>query len=600
MANWLSGMKIGPKFLLFAVAIATVVTAGGLCFVYRQEQSKIHMMLETRAKVIQAQIEATRAYITKHYVAKIKGSKVGPEIQVTKEHAGNPDAIPLPATATREIAEELSQKGIFNARLISATPLNPGNSPKEPFEAEALKAIMAGADSFARIEEANGTLTFRRATPDKATAAACVGCHQGKQVGDVLGVLSVSLPMADVQAASTRSIQGTGLTIVAVVSGVLLTTYVMLRLIVLKPLASMTAISRDIAEGEGDLTKRVPVSGRDEIAELGSWFNVFIEKLQGMIGKVAQVTDKVASAAVQLSATAEQMSKGAESLTARTTQTATAVEEMTATVGEVAQHSGKAAAMAQETVQTAKSGREVVTNTVAGMQQIADAVTQSAAIIAALGKSSDQIGEIVRVIEDIADQTNLLALNAAIEAARAGEQGRGFAVVADEVRKLAERTTKATKEIGDMIRHIQQDTKGAVASMEEGTQKVTSGVALVNRTGEALARIAEMVTGTADMIRQIAVAAEEQSAATQQIAKDMETVATVTRETASGATESAKASHDLSQLATELRMLIDQFTLNHDADTHHAALRPRTADAADATWSRERVGGAQWSTRNMA
>jgi methyl-accepting chemotaxis protein len=561
MAKWLSRMKIGPKFLLLGTGIAIFVAGIGLFFVYRQEQSKIHMMLEMRAKIVQAQVEVTRAYITKNYVAKVKGSRVGAEIQVTKEHAGNTEAIPLPATATREIAEELSRKGVFDARLISATPLNPANSPKEPFEEEALKAIMAGADSFARVEEVNGTPIFRRATPDKATAAACVGCHQGKQVGEVLGLLSISIPMADVQAASTRSVQGTGLAIVAAVFGVLLTTYVMLRLIVLRPLGAMTAISRDIAEGEGDLTKRVPVNGRDEIAELGGWFNVFIEKLQAMIGKVAHVTDKVASAAVQLSATSEQMSKGAESLTARTAQTATAVEEMNATVGEVAQNSGKAAAMAQETVQTAKGGREVVTSTVAGMQQISDAVTQSAAIIAALGKSSDQIGEIVRVIEDIADQTNLLALNAAIEAARAGEQGRGFAVVADEVRKLAERTTKATKEIGDMIRHIQQDTKGAVASMEEGTQKVTSGVALVNRTGEALARIAEMVTGTADMIRQIAVAAEEQSVATQQIAGDLETVAKVTRETAGGATESARASHDLSQLATDLQAIVGNFKI---------------------------------------
>lgn len=557
----LQQMKIGPKFTLTVASTAAVVTAIGLYFVYDQEQSKILGMLESRAKVIQAQTEVTRAYIAKNYVAKIKNSTAAKDIAITQSHADNPQAIPLPATATREISEELSKSGVFNARLISMTPLNPNNSAKDVFETDALKAIMSGAESYARVEDQNGVTNYRRATADRANTVACIGCHAGKQVGDVLGVLSVSVPMSEVKTASGQSLQRTGITLVAMVLVTLGIMYLMLRLVVLKPLAAMTAISRDIAEGEGDLTKRVPVNGRDEIAELGGWFNVFIERLQGMIGKVAHVTDKVASAAVELSATAEQMSKGAESLTSRTVQTAAAVEEMNATVGQVAQNSGKAASMAQETVQTAKSGREVVAETVAGMEQISDAVTQSASIIETLGKSSDQIGEIVRVIEDIADQTNLLALNAAIEAARAGEQGRGFAVVADEVRKLAERTTKATKEIGDMIRHIQHDTKGAVASMEAGTQKVSGGVALVNKTGEALAQIAEMVTQTADMIRQIAVAAEQQSVATQQIAGDLENVARVSRESEGGATESAKASHDLSLLATELQTVVGGFKI---------------------------------------
>jgi methyl-accepting chemotaxis protein len=557
----MKNLRIGPKFLIAIVAVATLITIVGLFVIEQQESDKLTMLLESRGKIIETQVQITRAYIAQNYVGKIKKSKAGADIVVARDHVGNPDAIPFPATATREMGEEANKSGLYSARLISQNPLNPANTPKDAFETEALKAIMAGADSYMRQEDVNGVQTFRRATPDKAVNASCISCHADKQVGDTLGVLSVNMTMTKAKELSKESLLKTTGVMVAIVMGILLTTYFLLRAIVLKPINAMMIISKDIAQGEGDLTKRVPASGTDEIAVLGNYFNQFIEKLQKMIGKVAHVTDKVASASVELSATAEEISKGTDTLTSRASQTAAAVEEMNATVSQVAQNSGKAATLAQETVKTAKDGGSVVSDTISGMQQLSDAVSSSATIIAELGKSSDQIGEIVRVIEDIADQTNLLALNAAIEAARAGEQGRGFAVVADEVRKLAERTTKATKEIGDMIRQIQQDTRGAVESMQQGTVKVTSGVDLVNRTGKALARIVEMVSESADMIRQIAVASEEQSVATQQIANDIENVAKVTKESASGANESAKASHDLSQLATELQGIVGSFKL---------------------------------------
>jgi methyl-accepting chemotaxis protein len=559
MSSLFTHLKIGPKFALSIGAVAVVVIAVGLAVLYRQEQEKLELLLEQRGKLLETQIQITRSYIAQNYVGKIKKSKAGNDIVIAKDHMNNPDAIPFPATATREMGEEANKSGLFTARMISQTPINPANLPKDGFENDAMKAIMNGADSFSRIEDINGVLTYRRASPDKATSAACIGCHTDKQVGDTLGVLAVGMNMTKGKAASDRSMMATGGLMVGIVLTIVLLTYLLLRGIVLKPLAHMSHIARDIAQGEGDLTRRVPTEGKDEIAQFGGYFNLFIEKLQKMIGKVAHVTDKVASASVELSATAEEISKGTDSLTSRASQTAAAVEEMNATVSQVAQNSGKAATLAQETVKTAKDGGTVVSDTIAGMQQLSDAVSNSATIIAALGKSSDQIGEIVRVIEDIADQTNLLALNAAIEAARAGEQGRGFAVVADEVRKLAERTTKATKEIGDMIRQIQQDTRGAVDSMQQGTQKVSGGVELVNRTGEALTRIVQMVSESADMIRQIAVASEQQSVATQQIASDIENVAKVTKESASGANESAKASHDLSQLAVELQGIVGSF-----------------------------------------
>jgi len=561
MSTLVKNMNIGPKFLIGIIGIAAIITLVGLFLIQDQESEKLNILLETRGRIVEAQTQITRAYIAQNYVGKIKKSKAGADIVVAKDHAANPDAIPFPATATREMGEEANKSGLYSTRLISQSPLNPANMPKDAFENEAMKTIMGGADSFVRQEDVNGVATFRRATPDKATTAACISCHSDKQVGDTLGILTVNMAMTKAKELSKESLIKTTSVMVAIVLAIVGMTYFLLRTIILKPINQMMLISKDIAQGEGDLTKRVPVHGTDEIATMGGYFNLFIEKLQKMIGKVAHVTDKVASASVELSATAEEISKGTDTLTSRASQTAAAVEEMNATVSQVAQNSGKAATLAQETVKTAKDGGSVVSATISGMQQLSDAVSSSATIISELGKSSDQIGEIVRVIEDIADQTNLLALNAAIEAARAGEQGRGFAVVADEVRKLAERTTKATKEIGDMIRQIQQDTRGAVESMQQGTVKVTSGVDLVNKTGEALARIVVMVSESADMIRQIAVASEEQSVATQQIANDIENVAKVTKESASGANESAKASSDLSQLATELQGIVGSFKL---------------------------------------
>jgi len=554
-------MSIGPKFIISISAVALVVISLGLVVLYQQEESKVDSLLTARMNTISTQIMIGRAYITQNYVAKIKKSKAGNEIQVLKDHSGVADAIPFPATAVREMGEDASRTGLYNVRLISQNPMNPSNTPKDNFENEAIRAIMSGAESYARRDEVNGVPTFRRATVDKATSTACLSCHTNNQVGDVLGMLSMSVPMTEAIALSNRSMWQTGGLMGAIVAIILVVMYLLLRNIVLQPMAKMSEISRDIAKGEGDLTKRVPAEGHDEIAQMGQYFNEFIEKLQHMIKKVAHVTDKVASASVELSATAEEISKGTDTLTSRASQTAAAVEEMNATVGQVAQNSGKAASLAQDTVKTAQEGGTVVSSTISGMQQLSEAVSNSATIISDLGKSSDQIGEIVRTIEDIADQTNLLALNAAIEAARAGEQGRGFAVVADEVRKLAERTTKATKEIGDMIRQIQQDTRGAVDSMQQGTQKVTAGVDLVNKTGEALSQIVRMVSESADMIRQIAVASEEQSVATQQIASDIENVAKVTKESSSGAHESAKASQDLSQLAVELQGIVGGFKL---------------------------------------
>jgi len=553
-------LRIGPKFVLSLGLLAVVLVVCGLWGVYLQEEGRMRMLLEEEGKIIQAQVEVTRAYIAKNYVGKIKKSSMGSQLHVARDHGEDPDAIPFPATATQEIGKELAGRGVYQARLVSSQPMNPANAPQNEFEVNAMELINKGVESFSEVRVINGVLTFLRASADRASVEACVNCHTGKNLGDVIGMLSMAIPMTHAQASMQSSVIYSGLWMVAIIVVFLVAVYWLIHLFVLKPLHALTAISHDIAQGEGDLTKRVPVgSGSDEISGLARDFNLFIQKMHGAISLVNQATNRLATSTIELASTADNVVRTAEGQESRALQSASAVEEMTMTAGEVARNSTEAARIAQETAETARSGQEVMTQTVTGMQQVSEAVVQAATIITTLGRSSDQIGAIVRVIEDIADQTNLLALNAAIEAARAGEQGRGFAVVADEVRKLAERTTKATKEIGDMIRQIQQDTKSAVASMDQGTNEVGQGVALANKTGEALSKIHSMINSTAGMIQQIASAAEEQSYATRQIAGDLESMTQTTRQTTSGIGESAQACHELSTLANDLQKTMRAF-----------------------------------------
>jgi len=337
------------------------------------------------------------------------------------------------------------------------------------------------------------------------------------------------------------------------------------------PLHSLAVRIQDIAEGEGDLTRRIVVNGRNEIDEVGIWFNVFLDKLQEVMRKVKSNTIQLSRASEELTESSAQMARGAEAQQGQTAMVATAMHEMASTVLEVSRNSNMAALKTRQASEDATDGGKVVEATVTLMRGVNDSVDRAAKQIAGVGERSNQIGQIVNVIDEIAGRTNLLALNAAIEAARAGEQGRGFAVVAGEVRNLAERTTGATKEIAEMIGGLQRETEAAVIAMGEGTGQVRQVVSAAAEAGVKLRLIMERSEEAAGMVNQIAAAATEQSSATDEVNVNVSEIARISLETSAGAKHSANACATLSDLALDLNQLISKFKVESEEEDAESA-----------------------------
>ncbi|HJW01901.1 MAG TPA: methyl-accepting chemotaxis protein [Azospira sp.] len=315
------------------------------------------------------------------------------------------------------------------------------------------------------------------------------------------------------------------------------------------------------AIAQGNLAARISLASRDELQQVAASFNEIVDAFSGLIRNVQQSVNQLSDSARSMADASSQISQSTLQQSEAASSMAAAIEQMTVGVDHISKNAEDAHALSSQSGEVSARGGAIVGTVVDGIEQIADTVRHSAGLIEELGHHSEQISAIVNVIKEIADQTNLLALNAAIEAARAGEAGRGFAVVADEVRKLAERTAKSTHEITAMIDAIQGGTRNAVTSMEQGVGRVNQGVDLARQAGEAMAQIQAGAQQVVEMVRDISGSLREQSAASTEIAQNVERIAQMAEENTGAVSESAATAERLEQLAEALQAEINRFHL---------------------------------------
>ncbi len=333
----------------------------------------------------------------------------------------------------------------------------------------------------------------------------------------------------------------------------------LLRAVVLSPLQRLITLMRDIAEGDADLRRRLNFHQRDELGVLAGLVDQFIERLQGTVSRLIDATGEVSDSAGGASQAAQTTRNELHLQEREITAVATAMSEMSASVAEVARSAAETAGATGEADSETRRGREVVGEAMASIQSLASDVERAAEVIRRVEQESESIGQVLGVIRDITEQTNLLALNAAIEAARAGEQGRGFAVVADEVRTLACRTQESTREIETTIEQLQAQTRSAVQVMDQGRSQAQQSVHSAQAAGEVLDGITRSMSGMADLNNQIASAAEQQRCVAAEVTRNVESINVRSREVAARSDTAAQTCDDLSRLAGELKSLVAQF-----------------------------------------
>lgn len=449
-------------------------------------------------------------------------------------------------TATSNAETEQKAVGQIDAALASLKPLNTYFASTQQ---DALRQL-----ETALVNYRSSLMAFKNANSE-AVQARKEMTDQGNTIVSLSEQLyQIQLDRRDVESAQARTFQLIS-TLLALLVGVIAAVIITRQ--ITRPLQETLAVVERIASG--DLTQNVTVTRRDELGVLQQGIARMGVTLRDLISGIRDGVTQIASAAEELSAVTEQTSAGVNSQKVETDQVATAMHEMTATVQEVARNAEEASQAAAAADGEAREGDKVVNEAIAQIERLASEVVRSTEAMSVLQQESDKIGSVMDVIKAVAEQTNLLALNAAIEAARAGEAGRGFAVVADEVRGLAQRTQKSTEEIEGLVAGLQNGTQQVSAVMNNSRALTDSSVALTRKAGASLENITRTVSNIQSMNQQIAAAAEQQSAVAEEISRSIINVRDVSEQTAAASDETAASSVELARLGGQLQQMVSHF-----------------------------------------
>ncbi|MCK4842026.1 MAG: methyl-accepting chemotaxis protein [Methylococcales bacterium] len=579
MMNWHS---VGAKVIIITSATLTLLAIGLLILYANNEKQKVIDNNIQAAKQLLLVSESIRNNTIEKWDQGLFSTGHLRQLIKNKSHSQARSIVisTVPVATAWNTIKEKEKEGNFRFKAPRVGARNKKNEADD-IEREALSFFQnnPGYSEYSYIDkEKNEVRYFRPVKLDKQ----CEICHgnpatsqqlwgnsngtdilgyqmENKRQGDLHGAFEIITPLTNDFAELHKDIWLAAGFLMATLFIIGFTSFFITNQIIITPLTNLALKFQAISSGDGDLTVRLDAQGKSEFAWVANSFNTFVKKIAKTIEHISDTSEKLASASHNLADITEATEQGVERQLAETTQVATAMEEMTATVQEVARNAVNASNSASIADTEAHTGKNIVTQAVAGINQLASEVENAASVIHELENDSNSIGEVLSVIQGIAEQTNLLALNAAIEAARAGEQGRGFAVVADEVRTLASRTQNSTLEIQQTIERLQNRAKQAVSVMGNGQKCAASSVEQAASAGESINTISERIDTISDMNNQIASAAEEQTSVAEEINRNINNISAVSDETALGARNTSEACKALLELADQLRDTVGQF-----------------------------------------